>query len=150
MFAPKCILVPTDFSNYADNALRQAVDIAKQYHAKIFLLHVIGDHIRQCIEDYCLSDAVVKEIEQDSMMASLDNLKKEINRLSDDSSDVEISSYVKLGVPSEEVLREQEEKDIDLIVMASHGRTGISRILIGSVAEKVMRGAKCPVMLVRS
>jgi len=150
MFAPKRILVPTDFSNYADNALRQAVDIAKQYHAKIFLLHVIGDHIRQCIEDYCLSDAVVKEIEQDSMMASLDNLKKEINRLSDDSSDIEISSYVKRGVPSEEVLREQEEKDIDLIVMASHGRTGISRILIGSVAEKVMRGAKCPVMLVRN
>ncbi|HLA04927.1 MAG TPA: universal stress protein [Syntrophales bacterium] len=150
MFAPKRILVPTDFSNYADNALRQAVDIAKQYHAKIFLLHVIGDHIRQCIEDYCLSDAVVKEIEQDSMMASLDNLKKEINRLSDDSSDVEIFSYVKRGVPSEEVLREQEEKDIDLIVMASHGRTGISRILIGSVAEKVMRGAKCPVMLVRN
>ena len=150
MFAPKCILVPTDFSNYADNALRQAVDIAKQYHAKIFLLHVSGDHIRQCIEDYCLSDAVVKEIEQDSMMASIDNLKKEINRLSDDSSDVEIFSYVKRGVPSEEVLREQEEKDIDLIVMASHGRTGISRILIGSVAEKVMRGAKCPVMLVRN
>ena len=150
MFAPKRILVPTDFSNFADNALRQAVDIAKQYHAKIFLLHVIGDHIRQCIEDYCLSDAVVKEIEQDSMMASLDNLKKEINRLSDDSSDVEIFSYVKRGVPSEEVLREQEEKDIDLIVMASHGRTGISRILIGSVAEKVMRGAKCPVMLVRN
>jgi len=150
MFAPKRILVPTDFSNYADNALRQAVDIAKQYHAKIFLLHVIGDHIRQCIEDYCLSDAVVKEIEQDSMMASIDNLKKEINRLSDDSSDVEIFSYVKRGVPSEEVLREQEEKDIDLIVMASHGRTGISRILIGSVAEKVMRGAKCPVMLVRN
>ena len=150
MFAPKRILVPTDFSNFADNALRQAVDIAKQYHAKIFLLHVIGDHIRQCIEDYCLSDAVVKEIEQDSMMASLDNLKKEINRLSDDSSDVEIFSYVKRGVPSEEILREQEEKDIDLIVMASHGRTGISRILIGSVAEKVMRGAKCPVMLVRN
>lgn len=150
MFAPKRILVPTDFSNYADNALRQAVDIAKQYRAKIFLLHVIGDHIRQCIEDYCLSDAVVKEIERDSMMASLDNLKKEINRLSDDSSDVEISIYVKRGVPSEEVLREQEEKDIDLIVMASHGRTGISRILIGSVAEKVMRGAKCPVMLVRN
>jgi len=150
MFAPKRILVPTDFSNYADNALRQAVDIAKQYHAKIFLLHVIGDHIRQCIEDYCLSDAVVKEIEQDSMMASIDNLKKEINRLSDDSSDVEISGYVKRGVPSEEVLQEQEEKDIDLIVMASHGRTGISRILIGSVAEKVMRGAKCPVMLVRN
>ena len=150
MFAPKRILVPTDFSNFADNALRQAVDIAKQYHAKIFLLHVIGDHIRQCIEDYCLSDAVVKEIEQDSMMASLDNLKKEINRLPDDSSDVEISGYVKRGVPSEEVLQEQEEKDIDLIVMASHGRTGISRILIGSVAEKVMRGAKCPVMLVRN
>jgi len=150
MFAPKRILVPTDFSNYADNALRQAVDIAKQYHAKIFLLHVIGDHIQQCIEDYCLSNAVVNEIERDSLMASIDKLKKEINRLSDDSLDVEISSYAKRGVPFEEVLREQEEKDIDLIVMASHGRTGISRILMGSVAEKVMRGVKCPVMLVRN
>lgn len=150
MFSPKRILVPTDFSNYSDNALRHALDIAKQYDAKVFLLHVIDEQLRQCMEDYCLSDAVMKQLEQESITRSAGKLQQEINRLANQPPDVKISGYVKRGVPHHEILQEQEEKDIDLIVMASHGRTGIQKILIGSVAEKVMRGAKCPVLLVRS
>jgi len=56
---------------------------------------------------------------------------------------------VKSGTPYEEILKEQQERKADLIVIASHGRTGILRTLIGSVAERVMREAKCPVLLVR-
>ena len=66
------------------------------------------------------------------------------------NADVAIEAIIKQGIPYDDILREQEEKDIDLIVIASHGRTGIKRILIGSVAEKVIRAAKCPVMLLRS
>ncbi len=150
MFAPKRILVPTDFSNYADSALRYALDIAKQYHGEVFLLHVIDESIQQCTVEYCLTDTVMREIEQESMARSLDKLREEIDHVAEAAAGVEITPYVKRGVPYDEILREQEEKDIDLIVIASHGRTGIQRILIGSVAEKVMRGAKCPVMLVRS
>ena len=150
MFSPKRILVPTDFSTYSDNALRHALDIAKQYDAKVFLLHVIDEHFRQCMEDYCLSDAVMKQLEQESITRSADKLQQEINRLANQPPDVKISGFVRRGIPHHEILQEQEEKNIDLIVMASHGRTGIQKILIGSVAEKVMRSAKCPVLLVRS
>ena len=149
MFAPTRILVPTDFSNYSDNALRHAADIANQYQAEIFLLHVIDEHIQQCSLDYCLTDEVMKEIEQASRTKSADLLQQQIKRIINHSHDVKISPYVKYGFPYQEILREQEEKNIKLIVMASHGRTGIQRILIGSVAEQVMRGAKCPVLLVR-
>ena len=150
MFAPKRILVPTDFSPYADNALRTAVDIARQYQATVFLLHVIDERIQQCAADYCLSDTVIKEIDQESMAVSTDKLRQQITRVMGPVADREISPHVTRGVPYDEILREQTEKKIDLIVIASHGRTGILRILIGSVAEKIMRGAKCPVLLVRS
>jgi len=150
MFSPRIILVPTDFSNYSDNALKYAIDIARQYRAKIYLLHVIDEYIQQCVDDYCLSDATLKEIEQASITNSTDRLQQEQNRVAGGATDVAISAYVKRGVPYEEILREQEEKDIDLIVLSSHGRTGIRRMLIGSVAEKVTRAAKCPVLLVRA
>ena len=55
MFSPKKILVPTDFSVYADNALKQAIDVAKQNKAKIYLFHVIDDGFQQCAVDYCLN-----------------------------------------------------------------------------------------------
>ena len=66
------------------------------------------------------------------------------------SKDVEVVSDVKKGTPLEEILKEQQSKKMDLIVIASHGKTGLLSHLIGSVAEKVARGAKCPVMLVRN
>ena len=62
MFAPKKILVPTDFSVYADNALKQAIDIAKQNKAKIYLFHAIDDGFQQCAVDYCLDEGAVQKI----------------------------------------------------------------------------------------
>jgi universal stress protein A len=150
MFAPKRILVPTDFSTYSDNALRHAIDIARQYHATVFLLHVIDSNVQQCAVDYCLSDAVMKGIEQESTVRSNDMLQQQITRVSGNAADIGITPYLKRGIPYDEILKEQGEKNIDLIVIASHGRTGIRRILIGSVAEKIMRSAQCPVMLVRN
>jgi nucleotide-binding universal stress UspA family protein len=150
MFSPKSILVPTDFSSYAHHALGQAMDIASKYHAQVFLFHVIDEHITQCVVDFCLSETLVNQMKKRNRETMVDKLQHEINSVSDHAVDVEISSGVKSGIPYEEILKEQEEKEIDLIVMASHGRTGIVKNLIGSVAEKVVRGAKCPVMLIRS
>ncbi len=150
MFAPKRILVPTDFSSYSDIALRYAVDIARQYRATVFLLHVIDSNVQQCAVDYCLSDAVMKGIEEESMTRSKDMLQQQITRVLGNAPDVEITPYLQQGVPYDEIIKEQGEKNIDLIVISSHGRTGIRKMLIGSVAEKITRGAPCPVMLVRS
>ena len=60
MFSPKNILVPTDFSEASDRALNQALDIAEQFHSRIYLLHVITESLQRCGEDYCLDESIIK------------------------------------------------------------------------------------------
>ena len=148
MFAPKNILVPTDFSKFADAALKKAVDIATQYDTKIYLLHVIDEQIKQCAVDYCLSYEVVKQLEKESVKASTDKLQKEAEAIIK-AKKIKVIFDVKNGVPSEVILSEQKAKKIDLIVIASHGKTGLLKQLMGSVADKVVKGAKCPVIVVK-
>lgn len=148
MFAPKSILVPTDFSEFSDNALEKAYDIAKQYKAKVYLLHVIGV-VRTCAVDYCFDQQTIDELDRKAAESSRDMMQKQIEKVVK-SKDVEITAHLTKGTPYEEILKEQEARDIDLIVIASHGRTGILGHLLGSVAEKVVRGAKCPVVLVKN
>lgn len=148
MFTPKKILVPTDFSKFSDDALKQAYDIAKQYKAKIYLLHVIGV-VQTCAVDYCFDKQTIDMLDKKSIESSEDIMQKQIKKVVK-SKDVEIISDVKKGTPYEEILKEQQSKKIDLIVIASHGRTGLLSHLIGSVAEKVARGAKCTVILVKN
>lgn len=150
MFAPKNILVPTDFSAYADNALKEAIDIAKQHKAKIYLLHVIDDGFQQCTVDYCLDEGTVGKILSDSVRSAKEKLQQEAKKVTDSHSGIEIVYDTKRGVPYEEILKEQEEKGIDLIVIASHGKTGILQNLLGGVADRIMKGAKCPVLLVKA
>ena len=149
MFAPKKILVPTDFSTFADSALKQAIDIAKQNKAKIYLLHVIDDGFQQCAVDYCLDEGDVQKIYKDSIKNAKDKLKQEAKKITDKHSGIEIVYDTIRGVPYEEILKEQEKKGIDLIVIASHGKTGILKNLLGGVVDKVIKKAKCQVLLVR-
>jgi universal stress protein A len=148
MFAPKNILVPTDFSKFADAALKKAVDIATQSDTTIYLLHVIDEQIQLCAVDYCLSQELVKQLEKESIKASRDKLKKEAAAIIK-AKKVKVIFDVKKGVPSEMILSEQKAKKIDLIVIASHGKTGILKQLMGSVADKVIKGSKCPVIVVK-
>ena len=150
MFAPKKILVPTDFSVYADNALKQAIDIAKQNKAKIYLFHAIDDGFQQCAVDYCLDEGAVQKIYKESIKNAKDKLQQETKKVTDNCSSIEIVYDTKRGIPYEEILKEQEEKGIDLIVIASHGKTGVLKNLLGGVVDKIIKRAKCQVLLVRS
>lgn len=148
MFAPKNILVPTDFSKYSDAALQKALDIAIQYEAKIHLLHVITENVQQCAVDYCLSAQVVDQLEKESLKGAKGKLKKEADTIAKKKG-VKISFDIKRGVPHVVILNEQMARKIDLIVIASHGKTGILKQLMGSVADKVIKSAKCPVIVVK-
>jgi len=143
----KKILVPTDFSEFSDKALESAVDVAKKENATIELLHVISV-IQTCSVDYCFDQQTLDMLEKNSINASMDQMKKEIDRVPGASS-VQIETVIRKGTPYEEILNEQKEKKIDLIVIGSHGKTGLIHHLMGSVAERVMRGAKCPVLLAK-
>ena len=148
MFAPKNILVPTDFSEYSDRALSQALDIAKQYNAKIYLLHVIHLIIHRCAIDYSIGEDMVQEIKKQALDAAYDNIKKQLEKFPK-SSEVEIHTDIATGITYDAILQEAKDKKIDLIVIASLGQSGIAKYLIGGVARNVLKGAQCPVLLTK-
>ena len=147
MFAPKRILVPTDFSDSSDEALKQALELAKQYNAKVYLLHV-AEPVVQCAADYCLDTSTVKQAEDAELVRAKEMMQKELNKFSEIQG-IEVISDIREGDPVEEILHEQEEKGVDLIVMPSHGKTGLIKRLMGQVSERVMEEARSPVLLVR-
>jgi universal stress protein A len=149
MLKPTKILVPTDFSDYSDKALRQAFDIAKQYKAQVYVLHVVHERISHTIDDYGVTALEsLKTMEWELMNKAKLKLQKEIDKFPQ-AKELEVFSEAVLGNPSEEILKAQAEKGIDLIVIASLGRTGLAKYLVGSVARNVLKGSKCPVLLTK-
>lgn len=146
MFAPQKILVPTDFSEFSDKALRLAIDIAKQYKAVIYLFHAI-EPVQQCVEMYCLTGRIVESLREAGLQSSRELMEAQINRV-DASKSAEIMQDVTEGSPYREILDEQKAKGIDLIVIASHGHTGIISHF-GSVTDSIARGAECPVLIAK-
>ena len=147
MFAPKRILVPTDFSDSSDEALKQALELAKQYNAKVYLLHV-AEPVTQCAGDYCLDSSTIKKAEDAEILHAKEMMQKELSKFTE-FQEIEVISDIREGNPVEEILKEQEEKGVDLIVMPSHGKTGLIKRLMGQISEKIMEEAKSPVLLVR-
>jgi universal stress protein A len=149
MFKPRQILVPTDFSHPSDKALGEAIGIATQYGATIHVLHVVNqDFDYMCSVDYCVDASTMQQFGEQALSGASDSLQKQIQRFPEAKS-VEVMTEVRRGHPAEEILKAQEEKGVDLIVMAPLGRTGIAKFLVGSVTNNVVRGAKCLVLLVR-
>ena len=152
MLKPTKILVPTDFSEHSDKALKQALDIASEYKAKVYVLHVVHEKINSALSDdysdISITEKEVLKFHKRMMDVAKERLFKQVEKFPK-SKDVKLIQMVVSGVPYEEILRQQEELGIDLVVIASLGRTGIARFLIGGVARNVLRGAKCPVLLTK-
>jgi universal stress protein A len=152
MLKPTKILVPTDFSEHSDKALRQALDIASEYKAKVYALHVVDEKL-ETTTGYDRSSLIInldeiEKFEKDLLHGAREKLRKEIEKFGGHGN-APIIQIVARGVPYEEILREQEKLGVDLIVIASLGRSGVAGFLIGSVANNVLRGAKCPVLLTK-
>jgi nucleotide-binding universal stress UspA family protein len=151
MLKPTKILVPTDFSEYSDRALKQALDIAKHYNAKVFLLHVVHGEGYFSTADFAISTEMMQKINNAAFARAQDSLDKQLYGFpqAQEIEEVEVVTNIRQGVPYEEILKEAKEQEIDLIVIASLGRSGISKYLIGSVSRNVLKGAKCPVLLTK-
>jgi nucleotide-binding universal stress UspA family protein len=148
MLVPTKILVPTDFSEYSDKALNQAFDIAQRYKAKVYVLHVVHEKMSHSMKEYGLTAELIEGMDWKMVSGARMKVQKEIDKFPQ-TKELEVFNEVVLGNPSEEILKAQSEKGIDLIVIASLGRTGIAKYLIGSVARNVLKGAKCPVLLTK-
>jgi nucleotide-binding universal stress UspA family protein len=141
----RTILFPTDFSNGARAAMDHAVSLARDYKAKLILLYVIQDI--SIAEWYIPSSLSVTDLIEDMQKSAWKEMDKWAAEVSLKVEEVE--KLVIRGVPFVEIIRAAKEKDADLIVIGTHGRTGIDHMLFGSTAEKVVRKAPCPVLTVR-
>ncbi len=141
----KTILFPTDFSNGARAAMDHAVSLARDYKAKIILLYVIQDI--SIAEWYIPSSLSVTDLVEDMQKSAWKEMDKWAAEVAAKVGDVE--KAVVRGVPFVEIIRTAKEKNVDMIVIGTHGRTGIDHMLFGSTAEKVVRKAPCPVLTVR-
>jgi nucleotide-binding universal stress UspA family protein len=132
------ILVPTDFSAPSEAALAYARELASQFDSALHLIHVAENpFLRAVVKDRrSLEDAMVRRLQDRLTDADRKRGAVEILEQSDE--------------PANEILRYARTADIELIVMGTHGRTGLARAVLGSVAEAVVRAAPCPVLTVHS
>lgn len=139
------ILVAVDFSDSSDNAFQLALSMAKTFSAQLIILHVINEPIdlRGFYVPHISFEKLEEEIEEgaEKMMQSF--CRQHI----DDFSAYE--TLIVPGMPHEQILAQAETKGADLIVLGTHGRTGLDHVLFGSTAEKVVRKSRFPVLTVR-
>jgi len=138
------ILCPVDFSEFTDEILAYAVNIAKRFDSELHLIHVIPNlNYFTPYESFLTPEnlvAIERNIEGE-VGKDFDNITKKL--------DLPFKRIVKTGVTFVEIIDYIKDQGIDLVVMGTHGRSGIEHILIGSVAEKVVRKSPCPVLTVR-
>ena len=136
------ILFPTDFSDSAEYAGRYAISIARKYSSKIYVAHVVEPFTYAA--DFGIDyGAQFREMEA-TAKRMLDDVVASMKR-----AGLDIEGIMLSGRPSAEIIGYAKREQVDLIVMATHGRTGVERLLLGSETEKVIRKSPCPVMTVR-
>lgn len=140
MLSIQKILHPTDFSERSQSAFQLACSLARDHGARLIVLHVAAPAAR-------LYGDVAAEVADES------RIREQFNRLTEvraPDPNVLCDHDFKVGDAADEILKAAAEQHSDLIVMGTHGRSGIGHLLMGSVAEKVVRKAPCPVVTVKS
>ncbi len=141
----KKILVPIDFSDFSKNALRYAIQFAENFQAKVYIVYVIEPMVYP--SDFSLGQVAIPNVEYDMQ----DRAKSELESLikNEIPSSLQSEIIIRAGKPFVEIIDAAAENDIDLIIIATHGLTGVEHLLFGSTAEKVVRKAPCPVLSIR-
>jgi nucleotide-binding universal stress UspA family protein len=138
------ILAPIDFSDHASHALRWGASLAERYDAQIVLLHVIPNRVKELSMLGSAWEQVIMVLEAKVETQLLEVALKELK------DGLRVDVRVAVGKPAEEIVRAARQDAVDLIVMGTHGHTGLRYMLLGSTAETVFRMAPCPVFMVRS
>lgn len=139
------ILVPTDFSPLANHALDHAIYLAKRYKARLTLVHVMAPYFGGTEADMMSIPSAYYGRE---LMGILEERLNEVGKKGRDEG-IEVNTILTMGVPFVEIVRIARQKKMDLIVVSTHGRTGLKHAILGSTAERVVRKAPCPVLSVR-
>ncbi len=141
----KIVLAPTDFSEQSRNGLMLARDVARDCGGKLVVLHVVVDAVPALLPDVAgfrydeIAESLARRAEE-----SFPEFFPEHER-----AGLDVSFRIEFGVPHDEIVRVATELPAGLVCIATHGRTGAAHLLIGSVAEKVIRGCPCPVLVTK-
>lgn len=140
------ILAPTDFSEFSQQALEDAYTLAQRFGSKLSLLHVIAP------PDLAGVGTIPPELAEKLLVNQEAEAQRELARLlpQAEAAQVDVARYVAIGIPFRKIVETAAAEHVDLIVMATHGRTGLSHLVMGSVADRVVRLASCPVLTIRS
>ncbi len=138
------ILHPTDFSAYSDDALRLSCSLARDYGARLVVLHVLERPV------VAYAGVMTAPPPPPPSAEERRSLQEQLQRVRPADPAITVEHVLEEGDPAAAVLAVARERACDLIVMGTHGRTGLRRLLMGSVAEQVLRGAPCPVLTVTS
>lgn len=144
----RSILLPTDFSEYSNYALRYATSLARTFGASIICVHVIEPMV-PAVGYSGMTDSLPSADISDQLEESAG---RELPQLAgrEECAGLQVEEVITHGDAASEIVRVAKERNVDLIVVSSHGRTGLGRILFGSTAEAVVRHASCPVLVVKS
>ncbi|MCC6419212.1 MAG: universal stress protein [Gemmataceae bacterium] len=138
MLTLKTILHPTDLSERSDFAFRLACSLASAHGARVIVLHVF--EVPTVPYGGVMTPPPAESPEEQA------RVRDQVRRLQSPVPGVGVETRLAHGDPAAEILHAAHETGCDLIVMGTHGRTGLARLLLGSVAEKVLRAASCPVL----
>ncbi len=140
----KKILIPIDFSDYSLNALEYAKLLAEKFNAEIILLNIVEPVVFTA--DLTMGQ-VIPSIENELYQKSEEKVKELVDGLKDKFN---VRGVVKVGKSHVEIIEFAKNEGVDLIIIGSHGHTAVEQFLFGSTAEKVIRKATCPVLIIKS
>jgi universal stress protein A len=140
------ILVPIDFSDHSKNALKYAISFAQQFKASIDLIYVVEPTVYPA--DFSFGQIGFPNVEDELQVHGNEELENLIKN--EIAGKVTSRKVVRTGKPFYEINQYALERDIDLVIIATHGHSGMEHILFGSTTEKVVRKAPCPVLVVRT
>ncbi len=139
------ILLATDFSDYSEVACDYALTLAKTFNSSLLVLHVINEPVD--LRGFYVPHISFEELEKEIVTGAAQMVDAFCR---DNLKDFEaFETEIVTGVPYEEIIRAATEKESSLIVIGTHGRTGLDHLIFGSTAERVVRSAPCPVMTIR-
>ncbi|MDR4503415.1 MAG: universal stress protein [Candidatus Scalindua sp.] len=146
MIKIKRILFPTDFSPCAEHALKYALTFASEHKAKLYVMHVVGDFYSPSVTGENGEPADPPDFKKMEAEA-----KKAIQQLIPERfmEELEVENIIVQGTPFREIVKSAKKYNVDLITIATHGRKGISHMLMGSTAERVVQMAPCPVLTIK-
>ncbi|MGH7827725.1 MAG: universal stress protein [Candidatus Binatia bacterium] len=153
MYKINKILAPVDLSNLSKLGARYALEIAGSQQAEIIIYNIIT--VEETPFPQGAEDWVAKQTEVPKVKRTLERRRKQLERFVADefaelANNARVRLEVEIGTPYKKIVEKAKQEGVDMIVMSTHGRTGVMHMLIGSVTERVVRRAPCPVLSVPS